>query len=154
MELNINFSQSSLNKFKQDLADKLEVAAVKGWEAMVERAPAAGEGPYSTGQLRQSIRFQKTADNEYTFYVPMSYGVFVEFGTGPKGRATGAVPDFPNDPQPSMSYHDGQVLVTRYKGHIFEQPHIRKTQGMSAQPFVRPGLLEAVKVFENLMKNN
>lgn len=149
MELKISIE--GLNRWKRALEDKLEVAVVKGWESAVERAPAAGETPYATGQLRQSLRFQKTGDLEYSIISPMGYGAFIEFGTGPKGKTTGAVEDFPNDPQPNISYHSGEVLVTRSRGELLDEPYIRHTQGMVAQPFLRPALLVAVEKFKELL---
>lgn len=152
MQLEIKLTERNLDKFRKNLQDKLEIAAVKGWEAAVERAPAAGETPYSTGQLRQSLRFQKTGDLEYTIFCPMSYGIFLEFGTGPKGRATGGMPEFENDPQPSMSYHSGEVLVTRHNGELLDEPYVRHTQGQVAQPFLRPALIVAYEELKRLMQ--
>lgn len=152
MELEIKFKPKDLAAFKQQLQDKLEVAAIRGWEAAVERTPAAGETPYSTGQLRQSLRFQQTGELEYTIFCPMGYGLFVEFGTGPKGQATGAMPEFENDPQPGMHYHSGEVLVTRSGGQILDEPYIRHTQGQVAQPFLRPALIVAYNEFKRLLE--
>lgn len=152
MKLGLKIDQKSWTRFEDSLQNKLQVAAVKGWEKAVELTPAAGETKYSTGFMRQAIRVQKTGDFEYTFYSPASHSAFVEFGTGPKGKATGAMRQFPGDPQPTMSYHGGEVLVTRSRGRILDQPYIRHTQGQEAQPFMRPALLEAVKVFKSLMR--
>lgn len=151
MDLEIKFDVANEQTFRKHLQDVLQVAAVKAWEAAVERAPARGEGPYSTGRMRESIRFKQTGPYEYTLYCPISYGIFNEFGTGPKGRATGAVREFPNDPQPSMNYHSGEVLVTRHRGQLLDEPYIRHTQGMQAQPFMRPALLEGVKWIKKLL---
>lgn len=141
----------NIENFSRDLEQKLEVAAIKAWEAAVERTPAANETPYSTGQLRQSLRVQKTGDLEYTLYAPKAYGVYVEFGTGPKGRATGSMPDFPDDPYPTIDYHNGEVFVTRWRGQLLDEPFIRHTQGMEAQPFMRPALLEGVEWLRKLL---
>ena len=141
----------NIDKFKKDLDDILEVAAVKAWETAVARTPAAGQTPYANGQLRQSLRFQKTGPLEYTIFCPVSYGAYVEFGTGPKGRATGKVEEFPNDPYPLIDYHNGEVLVTRWKGELLDPPVIRHTQGMEAQPFLRPALLEGVEWLKKLL---
>lgn len=151
MELKIKLPENSIAALKKSIEDKLQVAAIKGWERAVELSPAAGETPYATGQMRQSLRVQKTGEQEYTIFCPMSYGVFVEFGTGPKGKATGAIPDFENDPQPSIPYHTGEVLVTRRNGELLDEPYIRHTQGMQAQPFLRPALQYALKTFIDLM---
>lgn len=151
MDIKISIPAQSIEKFRRDLENKLQVAAAKGWERAVELTPAAGETPYSTGQLRQSLRFQKTGDLEYTFFAPPKHAVFVEFGTGPKGQATGGMEEFPNDPQPGLSYHNGEVLVTRSRGMLLKEPYIRHTQGQEAQPFMRPALLEAIRVFKELM---
>lgn len=152
MEIKIKLDPAQLATFKKNLEDKLEVAAVRGWEKAVQLTPAAGQSPYSTGRLRQSLRYQKTGDMEYTFFCPVPHGVYLEFGTGPRGKATGAMPEFENDPQPGLSYHTGEVLVTRARGQILDEPYIRHTQGMEAQPFMRPALMEAIKVFEELLK--
>lgn len=154
MNLEISIPVSTIDRWRQDLQDKLEIAAVRAWETAVERTPAAGETPYSTGQLRQSLRFQKTGDLEYTIFCPVPYGAFVEFGTGPRGRFTGAVPAFPGDPQPTLHYHSGEVLVTRSRGRLLDEPYIRHTEGMVAQPFLRPALLEGLKVFIDLVNKN
>jgi len=152
MEIKVKIDPASWAAFEQSLQNKLQVAAVKGWEKAVELTPAAGETKYSTGFMRQAIRVQKTGDFEYTIYSPAAHSVFVEFGTGPKGKATGALTEFPNDPQPGMSYHSGEVTVTRSGGRILDVPYIRHTQGQEAQPFLRPALLEAVKVLKDLMR--
>lgn len=151
MDLEINFN---VNRFRADLENKLEVAAIKAWEAAVERTPAANETPYATGQLRQSLRFQKTGELEYTIFCPASYGIYLEFGTGPKGSATGAMPEYPNDPYPEISYHEGEVYVTRWRGQLLDEPIIRHTQGMEAQPFLRPALLVGVDWIKKLLGND
>ena len=152
MEIKLKFDASQQNAFRKSLEDKMQVAAIKALEAAIERAPAAGQTPYSTGQMRQSLRVQKTDDLEYTLFCPMSYGIYVEFGTGPRGKATGAVAEFENDPYSEISYHTGEVLVTRSRGRILDEPYIRHTQGMEAQPFLRPALLEGVKWLKKLLE--
>ena len=151
MKVEVKFSVpvTSTQELEKKFQSILQVAAQKAYETAVERAPAAGQGPYSTGQMRQSIRLQKTGDYEYTIFCPMPYGVYNEFGTGPRGKATGAMPEFPDDPV--ISYHGGEVLVTRWRGRILDEPYIRHTQGMEAQPFMRPALLEGVKRLRELM---
>lgn len=149
--MNIKLDERFLVQYKQNLQNKLEVAAIKAWEAAVERAPAAGETPYSTGQMRQSIRVQKTGEWEYSLLCPQSYGVFVEYGTGPRGKATGAIEEYPNDPYSSINYHEGEVLVTRHRGRILDQPYIRRTLGMEAQPFMRTAILEGKKWLDKLL---
>nr|DAH56657.1 MAG TPA: putative tail-component [Caudoviricetes sp.] len=141
-----------VDAFKKGLENKLEVAAIKAWEAAVERTPAAGQGPYATGQMRQSLRVQKTGELEWTLFCPASYGVFVEFGTGPRGAATGQVPEYPNDPYANISYHSGEVLVTRWRGEILDEPFVRHTQGMEAQPFMRPALLTGIEWLKKLIQ--
>ena len=134
---------------RERVKNVMEVAAIKALEAAVERTPASGETPYATGQLRQSIRVQRVSDMEFELYVPMHYAYYLEFGTGPRGSATGKVPEFPNDPD--ITYHAGEVLVTRQNGRLLDEPYIRKTQGMKAQPFLRPALLRAVEVIKELL---
>ena len=134
---------------RERVKNVMEVAAIKALEAAVERTPAAGETPYSTGQLRQSIRVQRVSDMEFELYVPMRYAYYLEFGTGPRGSATGRMSEFPNDPD--ITYHSGEVVVTRHNGRLLEEPYVRKTQGMEAQPFLRPALLRAVEVIKELL---
>lgn len=142
----------SAKSLKKRLQNIMEVAAIKALEAAVERVPAAGETKYSSGQLRQSIRVQKIDDLEFQLSVPMHYAMFLEFGTGPKGAATGRMPEFPDDPE--IQYHSGEVLVTRHRGELLDQPYIRRTQGMVAQPFLRPALLRGIEVIKELLKND
>lgn len=139
----------TISQFKKRLKNIMEVAAIKALEAAVERTPAAGETPYSTGQLRQSIRVRRVEDLEFELAVPMAYGIFLEFGTGPRGAATGRMEEFPNDPV--ITYHTGEVLVTRHRGRLLDEPYIRRTQGMVAQPFLRPALLRAIEVIKELL---
>ena len=150
IEISIS-SNETAEQLRKRLRNIMQVAAIKALETAVERTPAAGEGPYSTGQLRQSLRVQETGDLEFEIFVPMGYGMFLEFGTGPRGRASGSMPNFPNDP--NINYHTGEVLVTRHKGQLLEEPYIRHTQGMEAQPFLRPALLRGVEVLKELLGN-
>ena len=153
MELKVEFTPEAQAALQEKFKFVLEAAGQKAVEAAVERAPARGEGPYATGLMRERIRGQMTGDNEFTLFCPAGHGIFVEFGTGPKGQVSGAWPDFPDDPQPSMHYHNGEVLVTRAGGHMLDQPYIRHTQGMYASPFMRPALLEGVKWIKKLLED-
>ena len=148
VEISVSPTETA-SQLKKRLKDIMEVAAIKALEAAVERTPAAGETPYSTGQLRQSIRVRRVEDLEFELAVPMPYGIFLEFGTGPRGAATGRMPEFPNDPV--ISYHSGEVLVTRHRGELLDEPYIRRTQGMVAQPFLRPALLRGIEVIKELL---
>lgn len=153
MQIKLEIKPEDINAMDKLLAQKLEVAAVKAYEAAVERTPARGETPYSTGRLRESLRLAKTGELEYTIFCPMAYGIFLEFGTGPRGAATGAVPELGEaDPYRQISYHSGEVIVTRHNHRVLDEPYIRHTQGMEAQPFLRPALLHGYKVFKDLMK--
>jgi hypothetical protein len=144
----VKIDSSAMLKKCQDM---LQVAAMRGREEMVERLPARGQTPYSTGRLRESVRFEQTGPLEYMYYVQQSYGIYLEFGTGPKGQATGAVPEFPNDPQPSIAYNGGEVLVTRWRGRLLTIPIVRHTMGMEAQPYVRPALVMAMDLLRKLL---
>lgn len=153
LNVNVRLTETTVNTdaFRKHVQDVLDIAITKAFEAAVERAPASGQTPYSTGQMRMSIRFTTPSEFERQLICPMPYAVFNEFGTGPRGRATGAVPEFPNDPQPSMQYHSGEVLVTRHNGKMLDEPYIRHTQGMEAQPFLRPALLVAIETLRKLL---
>lgn len=153
MQIKLDIKPEDIKEMDKLLAQKLEVAAVKAYEAAVERTPARGETPYSTGQLRQSLRVAKTGELEYTIFCPMAYGIFLEFGTGPRGAATGAVPEMGDaDPYGQITYHSGEVLVTRHNHQLLDEPYVRHTQGMEAQPFLRPALLHGYEVLKDLMK--
>lgn len=151
MELKVEFTPSARTQLDERFKFILEAAGQKAVEAAIERAPARGEGPYATGLMRERIRGQRTGDTEFTIFCPVGHGIFVEFGTGPKGKMSGAWAEFPNDPQPLMSYHDGEVMVTRAHGRLLEQPYVRHTQGMYAAPFMRPALLEGLKWLTKLL---
>ena len=148
VEISISTTETA-SQLRERLKNIMEVAAIKALETAVERTPARGETPYSTGRLRESIRVRKVADLEFELAVPMAYGLYLEFGTGPRGAATGRMEEFPNDPV--ITYHTGEVLVTRHRGRLLEEPYIRKTQGMVAQPYLRPALLRAVEVIKELL---
>lgn len=150
---NITVETANLDKWKKSLENKLEIAAVRGWETAVELTPARGETPYSTGRMREAIRFQKTGGLEFTIFSPARHSIYYEFGTGPKGKQTGAVEGVKDDPHADINYHTGEVKVVRHAGKLLSQPYIRRTQGQVAQPFLRPALLEAQKVFKDLLKD-
>ena len=59
VEISVSPTETA-SQLKKRLKDIMEVAAIKALEAAVERTPAAGETPYSTGQLRQSIRVRES----------------------------------------------------------------------------------------------
>ena len=71
MKIEIRFTQQELNALRNNLQDILEVSAVRAYETAVERAPASGQGRYSTGQMRQAIRLDKTGEMEWTILSPM-----------------------------------------------------------------------------------
>ena len=152
MEIVVTLKPEDIRGMESSLDKKLQVAAVKALEAAIERTPAAGETPYSTGQLRQSLRLAKTGTLEYTIFCPREYGIFLEFGTGPRGRATGKVEGLENDPYDDIAYHSGEVIVTRANHQLLDEPYIRHTQGMEAQPFLRPAILYGYEVLKELMK--
>lgn len=156
MRMEIRFTQQELNALRNNLQDILEVSAVRAYETAVERAPASGQGRYSTGQMRQAIRLDKTGEMEWTILSPMPYSIFVEFGTGPRGRATGRrdVEEFENDPYYSIDYHGGEVEVTRWRGQLLKEPFIRRTEGMEARSFLRKGLLVGYEELKRLLSNN
>lgn len=150
MKIDVKFD---VKAFDKQLEQKLQVAAVKAYEVAVERAPAAMEGPYSTGKMRQSIRFQKTGKLEYTIFCPMPYGIYNEFGTGPRGSRTGrwVELDAKNDPFFGIKYHSGVVGITHYRDHMFVFPRERHTEGMQAQPFLRPALVAGLEWIKKLL---
>lgn len=151
MSIDIEVPVSSLKKMDDWKRLILVTAGQKAVEAAVARTPARGQGPYATGYMRDHIRGQMTGYDEFTIFCSAPYGMYVEFGTGPKGKASGHVKDFQDDPQLNMKYHTGEVLVTRSGGQLLDEPYVRHTQGMYAAPFMRPALLEGAKWIAKLM---
>lgn len=149
--LDIQVDQQSIRHINATLDQLLEAAAFRALDVAKMLTPARGQSRYSTGQLRESLRVQKTGDLEYTLFCPRPYGIFVEYGTGPRGAATHHVEGFNNDPP--LTYHSGIVLVTRHRGHILAEPYERHTQGMVAQPFIRPALLAGYDKLMELLKS-
>lgn len=151
MALEVNTAMTK-EQLKKKVRHIMEVAGIKAYEHAVERTPARGESKYSSGQLRESIRMEMVSDNEVMLWSPARHSMFLEYGTGPRGQATGAMPEYPEDAV--ISYHQGEVIVTRHRGRLLDVPYIRHTRGMEAQPFMRPALLRGFEVLKELLADN
>lgn len=144
-----------LEELERKIGFIVQVAAQKAYEMAVERTPARGETKYSTGLLRDRLRLSFDGKNEFTLTSPVPYGVYVEYGTGPKGRATGrekSIKDY-DDPYQGIRYHDGVVKVYRYRGQLLSNPILRHTLGMEAQPFLRPALQKGLETIKELLQD-
>ena len=56
LNVNVRLTDTTVNTdaFRKHVQDVLDIAITKAFEAAVERAPAAGQTPYSTGQIAKS----------------------------------------------------------------------------------------------------
>ena len=117
--------------------------------AMVIRDEARGLCPVKTGDLRRSIHAyadQKGSEVHGGVTVGSEYGVYVEFGTGPRGEASHAG----TSPDASPTYHpEGWT----YKDEDGQYVH---TRGQPAQPFLYPAARsmrdQALRLIQNALE--
>lgn len=107
--------------------------------------------PVNTGELRQNILTSMETDGDIvrgTCYTNKTYGVYVEFGTGPEGQQNhmGISPDA--SPAYTLSpwwIHESQIdkrMAEMYQWFYIDTPDGRFYQctGMAARPFMYPAL--------------
>ena len=80
--------------------------------------------PVDTGQLRDSIHTQVVDENTVTTGTNVKHGIFVEFGTGPKGD-----PEVPHTMKEFWRYQD-------------EEGNWHTSHGQPPQPFMRTAFAE------------
>ncbi len=80
--------------------------------------------PVDTGELRNSIRVQKTAPLTAAVGTSLEYAPYVEYGTGTQGD-----PAVPHTSKDSWSWQD-------------EEGNWHTSHGQPAQPFLRPAVKE------------
>lgn len=107
--------------------------------------------PVSTGELRSGIRtvVDTQADKTVgTVYNNVKYGIYVEFGTGPRGAESHSGISPVINPSYTMSpwwIHESQIdkdVAERYHWFYLDTPDGRFYQctGQPAQPFMYPAL--------------
>lgn len=97
--------------------------ALKRAGAVIE-AGAKNHCPVDTGQLRESIHTQTVDENAVAVGTNVEHGIFVEFGTGPKGD-----PAIPHTTKEYWRYKDAEG-------------NWHTSHGQPPQPFMRTGFAE------------
>jgi HK97 gp10 family phage protein len=105
------------------------------------RDQAKLNAPKDTGALRNSIKYTASQD-EGVVRVSSDYGVYVEFGTGPKGQADHAG----IDPKARPSYAP--------KGWVYKggDDSLHYTEGMPARPYLYPAVAEIKPQLPDIFK--
>lgn len=117
--------------------------------AKIIQAEAKLRAPANTGELRSKIKTRSKMDGNKAvgeIFVASEYGVYVEFGTGPKGAANHAG----TSPKISVSYrstpwyvHESQIDIGPY--HFAKRGEFYKIYGQAAQPYLYPALKDNEK---------
>lgn len=145
---NSEFVRTALEKLEKDAEMAIQAAGVRMLETARERVPRKGQH-YATGELADSLRLDVSQPGKAIVFAGVPHAIYNEFGTGPKGAATGdySVPGVSTSFNPQ--YHRG--VVKRYikrTGQITEV----KTEGMDAHPYLRPALEAGIAEFKKAMK--
>lgn len=100
--------------------------------------------PANRGELRQAIKTRANLKESMAVgevFVAVEHGIYVEFGTGPKGAASHSG----ISPEVSVSYrstpwyvHESQIDVGPY--HFAKRGEFYKMYGEPAQPYLYPAL--------------
>jgi HK97 gp10 family phage protein len=133
---NSRFVKTAIKKIEQDAQFALQAAGIRMLETARERVPRRGQH-LATGALAESLRLDVSVPGIAAVYAGVPHAIYNEFGTGPRGAATGAydVPEVLTNFIPT--YHQGTVRAyIKRTGKIIEY----NTQGMDAHPFMRPAL--------------
>lgn len=134
-----------------DRLEKMNVKKQVGVAVQAVRSAAVRGCLANTGELRQSIFTSVKTEGDVvrgSCFTNKAYGVFVEFGTGPKGQQNhaGISPDV--DPAYTQSpwwIHESQIdreTAEMYRWFYIDTPDGRFYQctGMEAHPFMYPAL--------------
>jgi len=128
------------------------------------QAEAKGNCPVGAGggELRESIFYavQEQGDTVTgTCYTNKAHGIFVEFGTGPKGQADHAG----ISPEVAVSYrqdpwwiHESQIDVATVEYYNFLSIETKvgkfyRSEGQAAQPFMYPALANNIEDVEKII---
>ena len=113
---------SKLKAVRDDSDAVIERGLLKAGEKTRSRAVLLC--PVQTGELRNSIKVQKTAPLTVSVGTNKEYAIFVEYGTGPAGD-----PEVPHTSKESWRWQD-------------EQGNWHTSHGQPPQPFLRPAVRE------------
>ncbi|SHK33672.1 HK97-gp10 family putative phage morphogenesis protein [Hespellia stercorisuis] len=155
-ELNAEFAKLSEYEMKDAISDAI---------SFVQEA-AKGECPKVYGDLRESIATDVERKGDYvvgTCYTNKEYGIYVEFGTGPKGQENhaGISPDVAVAytqspwwiPEGSQNGEIDREIADMYHmprythkldGYLEYEKTFRYTEGQPAHPFMYPALADHV----------
>lgn len=123
---------------------------------------AKGNCPANDGELRDSI-FTEVYERDNNIlgecYTNKSYGMYVEFGTGPKGQADhdGISPNVPiSYSQSPWWIHESQIdkaVAEQYHFFKIETPDgiFYQCTGQAAQPFMYPALKNNIEEVTEIM---
>ena len=148
MKLTVELSRKSirqaiqqLERYKKSLDEKCELLCQKLAEIGVDAAVATVS--VETGELKDSIRFEKSNDKEYLVIVENDHAALVEFGTGVVGQGTypGELPaGWGYDERRTPAAHDPIDPTTWYYNDKFGTR--RKTRGQTANAYMLAGAEE------------
>ena len=143
---NEQFIRAMLQKIDRDAEYALQAAGIRMLETARERTPRAGQ-KYATGALGNSLRISNPDRFTVQLSAGVPYAIYMEYGTGPKGKATGAYPvrDMEGKEvyQPEIHYHGGFYIRT-------DGTKVN-TQGMDAHPYIRPALQAGVNELQKAL---
>ena len=143
---NEQFVRAAIEKIDRDAKYALQVAGIRMLETARENTPRAGQH-YATGALGDSLRISNPDQFTVQLSAGVPYAIYNEYGTGPKGKATGDYPVKDMDgrlvPQQPINYHPGFYIRTDGT-KVY-------TQGMDAHPFIRPALQVGVNELQNAL---
>lgn len=113
--------------------------------------------PANRGELRQAIKTRANLKENMAVgevFVAVEHGIYVEFGTGPKGAASHSG----ISPEVSVSYrstpwyvHESQIDVAPY--HFAKRGEFYKIYGQPAQPYLYPALKDNEKKVQKIVAN-
>lgn len=118
----LNDLLKKLDKLDGSLEQSTKKALMRG--GTVLEAGAKEHCPVDTGQLRESIHTETKDAQTVTVGTSCEYGIFVEFGTGPKGD-----PSVPHTSKESWRYQDADG-------------NWHTSHGQAPQPFMRTAFAE------------
>lgn len=121
-------------RLDKDAQYALQAAGVRMLETAREGTPRRGQ-KYATGQLGDSLRIDVSVPGKVTLFAGTDHAIFNEYGTGPRGQASGQYP-VEGWKEPQMQYHGGVVLRRNKSGTVSEV----HTMGMQARPYIRPAV--------------
>ena len=137
-------------------ASQMVLTAVHQGAKFVQ-AEAKLRAPANTGELRQSIKTRAKLEGNIAVgevFVGVEHGIYVEFGTGPKGAAnhSGISSEINVSYRSTPWYvHESQIDVGSY--HFAKRGEFYKMYGQPAQPYLYPALKDNEKKVQKIVAN-